>query len=201
MSSARPLPSSPHKGEGAAAARGGAEASGSAQSGTSPLAGDDGRGAGIALWPSVLLFLLAFGADRLHKFLQISVFGWRGGEFVSVNPYFDYVLVWNTGISYSLFNNLPVSVLGIGMLVAIVALSVWWWRSTDPLVRAGLALCIGGALSNALDRWLYGAVADFFHAHYGPYSFYIFNIADTAITFGVILLVLDFLGLGRRRNT
>jgi len=154
-----------------------------------------------ALWPSIILFLVAFGADRLHKFLQISVFGWQGGEFVPVNAFFNYVLVWNTGISYSLFNTLPVWMLGIGMLVAIVALGVWWWRAQAPLIRAGLALCIGGALSNALDRWIYGGVADFFHFHYGPYSFYIFNLADTAITFGVILLVLDFLGLGRRRNT
>ena len=208
-SSAHPLPS---KREGGVSVGGTDADSRQAQANTSPLAGEDGRGeatstirnaarATVALWPSIILFLVAFGADRLHKFLQISVLGWQGGEFVPVNAFFNYVLVWNTGISYSLFNTLPVWVLGIGMLVAIVALGVWWWRAQAPLIRAGLALCIGGALSNALDRWVYGGVADFFHFHYGPYSFYIFNLADTAITFGVILLVLDFLGLGRRRNT
>jgi signal peptidase II len=87
------------------------------------------------------------------------------------------------------------------MLAAIVALGVWWWNARQPLVRAGLALALGGAASNALDRVLYGAVADFFHFHYGPHSFYIFNVADSAITLGVILLILDFLPLGRRRNT
>jgi signal peptidase II len=148
-----------------------------------------------------VLFVLAFGADRLHKFLQISVFHWQGGEFVSLTSFFDYVLVWNTGISYGLFTSLPVAVLGFLMLVAIVALAAWWWQARQPLVRAGLALAIGGAASNALDRWIYGAVADFFHFHYGPYSFYIFNLADTAITFGVILLILDFLGVARRRNS
>jgi signal peptidase II len=154
-----------------------------------------------SLWVSLTLFLVAFGADRLHKFVQIAVYGWKGGEYVPVTNFFDYVLVWNTGISYGLFATLPVLVLGLLMLVAIVALSVWWWQAKSSVLRAGLALCIGGAASNALDRWLYGGVADFFHFHYGPYSFYIFNLADAAITLGVIVLVLDFLGLGRPRHT
>ncbi|MNT97642.1 Lipoprotein signal peptidase [compost metagenome] len=84
------------------------------------------------------------------------------------------------------------------MLVAIAALSVWWWRASDMLVRLGLALCVGGALSNALDRLIYGAVADFFHFHWAGWSFYIFNLADMAITLGVILLFIDLLGITRR---
>jgi len=174
----------------------------------------------VRVWPSLVLFVVAFGLDRVHKFVQVSMscisgscvpaagfvtpasaFGWKGGEYVQVTSFFDYVLVWNTGISYGLFTTLPVVLLGIVMIVAIIALGVWWWRADGALLRAGLALCIGGALSNALDRWIYGGVADFFHFHYGQYSFYIFNLADAAITAGVILLLLDFVGVGRRRNT
>ncbi len=152
-----------------------------------------------SVWLSLGLFLLAFGADRIQKYIQIAVFGWQGGEFVSVTPFFNYMLVWNTGVSYNLFAAVPVVVLGLLMVVAIVALGVWWVRAKAPLIRAGLALCIGGALSNAVDRWLYGAVADFFHFHWQQYSFYVFNLADTAITFGVILLILDFIGVGPRK--
>jgi signal peptidase II len=152
------------------------------------------------LWPSLLLFVLAFGIDRLHKFLQIVVFGWQGNEFVSIAPFFDYVLVWNKGISYGLLTSVPVAVLGALMAVAIVALGVWWWRANSAIVRAGLAVCIGGALSNATDRWVYGGVADFFYFHWQQYSFYIFNLADAAITIGVGLLVLDFLGVGRAKT-
>ena len=154
-----------------------------------------------SLWPSIVLFLAAFGADRLQKFVQIVVFGWKGGEYFPVTPFFDYVLVWNTGISYGLFATLPVLVLGLLMLAAIIGLSAWWWQAKSSLLRAGLALCIGGAASNARDRVLYGGVADFFHFHYEQYSFYIFNLADAAITVGVIVLILDFLGLGRPRHT
>lgn len=170
---------------------------------------------------SLMAAVLAFGIDRAQKGFHIAadcyaigqaacvaVFsayhppgltGWRGGEVVPVASFFDYVLVWNTGISYGLFDGLPVWALGLVMLVAIVALSVWWWRSEGLLVRLGLALCIGGALSNALDRLLYGAVADFFHFYWQGWSFYIFNLADVAITLGVVLLFADLL-LPRRKS-
>ncbi len=153
-----------------------------------------------AVLPSIVLLLLGFGLDRVHKFVQIEWLGWRGGEWVPVTPFFDYVLVWNTGISYGLFSNLPVWALGVVIAVALVALSIWWWRADSALIRAGLALAIGGALSNALDRAVYGAVADFFHFHWGEWSFYIFNLADVAISAGVGLLFLDLLGVGRRRR-
>lgn len=149
---------------------------------------------------SLALLALAVVADRLHKHVQIEVLGWRGGELVPVTGFFDYVLVWNTGVSYGLFGDLPLWMLGVVIVAATTALAVWWWRTDQPVVRAGLALCIGGALSNAIDRLLYGAVADFFHFHWQAYSFYIFNIADMAITAGVLLLVLDVLGIGRGKT-
>jgi len=168
---------------------------------------------------SLMAAILAFGIDRAHKAFQVSsdciaigaspcveifthyvplsMSGWRGGEVVQVTSFFDYVLVWNTGISYGMLAGMPPWALGVVMLVAIAALSVWWVRADSALIRVGLALCIGGALSNALDRLIYGAVADFFHFHWGTWSFYIFNLADVFITFGVILLILDLLGVGR----
>lgn len=169
---------------------------------------------------SLVLLIFAFVVDRVHKFVQVSwdcvqvgagrcidyslvpspsMASWTGGEIVPVTPFFDYVLVWNTGISYGLLGSLPVWAIGGLMAVALVLLCVWWWRSDAVLVRAGLALCIGGALSNALDRLLYGAVADFFHFHWQEWSFYIFNIADAMITAGVLLLILDVLGIGRHK--
>lgn len=169
---------------------------------------------------SLMAAIIAFGIDRAQKAFHIagecyalaeaacvgvpymyqplSLTGWRGGEVLTVTPFFDYVLVWNTGISYGLLDGQPVWALGLVMLVAIAALSVWWWRASDMLVRLGLALCVGGALSNALDRLIYGAVADFFHFHWAGWSFYIFNLADMAITLGVILLFIDLLGITRR---
>lgn len=175
----------------------------------------------LSILSSLLLALLAFGLDRAHKafaiagdciaigaapcldaynaYIPFAFTNWRGGEIVRVTGFFDYVLVWNTGISYGLLANLPAWGLGVIMVAALIALVIWWLRADSQLIRLGLALCIGGALSNGLDRLLYGAVADFFHFHWGSASFYIFNIADMAITLGVILLILDLFGIGRPR--
>ncbi len=71
------------------------------------------------------------------------------------------------------------------MSLAITAL-LWFWacRTDRALSAAALALVIGGALANAFDRGLRGAVADFFHFHYGDFSWYVFNLADVAIVAG-----------------
>ena len=153
-----------------------------------------------AAFISLALGLVAFALDRGHKFYQIEMAGWRGGEYVPVTPFFDYVLVWNTGISYGLLGDMPLPVLGAIIVVAILALLWWWWHADQLLVRAGLMIAVGGALSNGIDRVLYGAVADFFHFHWQDFSFYIFNIADAAITLGVLLLILDLIGIGGRRG-
>ena len=149
----------------------------------------------VSLFWGVAAFLL----DRVHKFYQLEMAGWRGGEYVRVTDFFDYVLVWNTGISYGLFGDVPLVVLGVVIALAIVALLVWWWNAAHALVQTGLMFCIGGAASNAVDRVVYGAVADFFHFHWGEMSFYIFNIADVAISFGVLLLILDLIGFGHKK--
>lgn len=159
------------------------------------------RAAITRLAPSLIFALVAFGADRLHKYIQLVGFGWTGGEYVPVTDFFDYVLVWNSGISYGLLGELPLWALALLIAAALIGLAVWWWRADSTLLRTGLAFAIGGALSNALDRWLYGAVADFFHFHWQNYSFYIFNLADLAITLGVMLLLLDFVGIGRGKRS
>lgn len=140
---------------------------------------------------SVWLGLLAFALDRGQKFYQIEIAHWRGGEFIPVTPFFDYVLVWNPGISYGLLNGLPVPALLAIMGMAVLFLGVWWLKAKEPLVRAGLAMILGGAISHLVDRAIYKAVPDFFYFHVGEWSFYIFNLSDTAISLGVLLLVLD----------
>ena len=152
------------------------------------------------LWLSLLFGLIAFAADRAHKYIQVELFHWPEGYFTPLTPFFDLGLVFNPGISYGLLGSLPLWAIGILVVAALCALLVWWWRANSLLVRAGLAFCIGGAASNALDRVIYpGGVADFFHFHLGEWSFYIFNVADAAITLGVGLLLLDLLGVGRSR--
>jgi len=140
---------------------------------------------------SLILGGCVFVFDRLHKFYQLEIVGWSGGEFIRVTSFFNYVLVWNTGISYGLLDFLPIAALLAIMAAAMAMLGIWWVRADTILVRCGLAICLGGAASHVIDRWIYGAVPDFFHFHWDKWSFYVFNISDSAITIGVGLLLLD----------
>jgi signal peptidase II len=114
----------------------------------------------------------------------------------SVAPFTDFVVVWNRGVSYGMFQQ--DSDLGRWLLVglsiaAALALGIWMSRAGTRLLAIALGLIIGGAIGNAIDRAVFGAVFDFVHLHAGTWSWYVFNIADAAIVAGVIGLILDSL--------
>jgi signal peptidase II len=137
------------------------------------------------------LALLVFVVDQAHKWWMLSIYDIGAHQPVKFTPILDLVLVWNKGVSYGLFNANPQSFL-IGMSLLVCAV-LWGWlcRSARPLTAAALGLVIGGALANALDRFLHGAVADFFLLHWGGWSWYVFNLADMAIVAGVALLLYE----------
>jgi signal peptidase II len=132
--------------------------------------------------------------------LYVYDIGSRG--IVTITPFFDLVLVWNPGISYGLLpQDSAIGRLGLILfaLVASLALAIWLARVTSRLAAISIGLIIGGALGNALDRILYGAVADFFSFHAFGLEWYIFNIADTAIVAGVAGLLYDSLFGGHKK--
>jgi signal peptidase II len=123
---------------------------------------------------------------------------------IVVTPFLDLVMVWNRGVSYGLFQAGGLTgtiVLIVFSLVAVVALS-WWLRTADRRILAwGLGLIIGGALGNVIDRAIYGAVVDFFRFHAFGYDWYVFNVADAAITVGVVALLVDAFARPEAKNS
>lgn len=116
-------------------------------------------------------------------------------------PFAQLVVVWNRGVSYGLLQQ--DGELGRWLLVAVsvlasAALTVWMARAETRLVAGSLGLIVGGAVGNAIDRVVYGAVFDFVHLHGGGWSWYVFNVADAAIVFGVVGLLYDGLWIERR---
>ena len=115
---------------------------------------------------------------------------------IQILPFFNLVMVWNPGVSYGLFPAHTIwgtAFLVLFQLVAVIGLSWWLWNSTRRSLAIGLGLVIGGAIGNLVDRAIYGRVADFFHFYVQAYDWYVFNVADCAITLGVIALLYDAL--------
>ena len=142
---------------------------------------------------------LALAADqgsKLYMLYGAGFFHMPPGAAVPVLPFFNLMMVWNRGISYGLFpaNSRVGTTVLVVISILVVALLIWWlWRSTSQWLTAGFGLIVGGALGNVIDRLVYGRVADFFHFYGFGYDWYIFNIADVAITFGAIAIIYDVL--------
>lgn len=139
------------------------------------------------------LAALTLGLDQLSKWWIIGGLKLPAVGTVPVLPFLSFTWVENRGVSMGLFAMDGAA--GRWLLVAIAAaiavvVSVWIGRTRDPVERTALALVLGGAIGNIVDRVRFGYVADFLHLHVGSWSFYVFNVADAAITVGVALLLL-----------
>lgn len=141
--------------------------------------------------------------DQATKQYFFDLLETRGIGYVEVLPNFNLVRVWNYGVSFGMFNTdawygpwLFVAV----ALAIVAALFTWMWRATSRLVAVALGLVIGGALGNIVDRIRWNAVFDFLDVHVGEWHWPAFNLADSGITVGVILLLADGLLSGRRSS-
>jgi signal peptidase II len=144
----------------------------------------------------------AAAADQALKWWLLYGFGLTEHSRVPVAPFVDLVLAWNTGISYGFLQNpgpLWQAALLAFKLAAIGLLLVWMTRTRSRLAGMSLGLIIGGAVGNAVDRLLHGAVMDFVLLHISgatwTFQWYVFNLADAAIVAGVAGLVYESLFL------
>ena len=156
------------------------------------------RRVSVLLRSGLIAATAALAIDQASKLWLLNVFdlGRRGG--VTLTPFFDLVLAWNTGISYGWFQDtgpFGQAILLAIKVIAVVVLAIWMARSGTRLAAIGLGLIIGGAVGNGIDRLAYGAVVDFalLHAQIGgkTYNWYVFNLADVAIVAGVTGLLYD----------
>jgi signal peptidase II len=137
----------------------------------------------------LLIAAITFGLDQLSKWWVLGVLNLDEREPIAVTSFFELAMVWNKGISYSLFSTDMQWLLAGLMLVIASVMAKWLWTTTDAWQGRALGLIIGGALGNALDRVLHGGVADFVHLHWHNFSWYIFNLADVAIVAGAAIMI------------
>lgn len=148
------------------------------------------------LWLSALTIFL----DQVSKQLIIKRMAWF--EVQPLIPHLNLVHMRNTGAAFSMLSSLPpwtFALLGVAVSIGIVL-----WMRRNPrgqgIVAAALALILGGALGNVIDRVRHGYVTDFIDFYVGNWHFAAFNVADIAISTGAGLLILDMLLEYRRER-
>lgn len=138
------------------------------------------------------LAALIFIADQLSKYAIIHRLRLPELGSIELLPVLSLTWVENRGVSMGMLTaGSDTGRWMLVMLTAVIALVVafWAWRSRSRLEHLALGLVLGGAFGNILDRIRLGYVADFVHLHLGHWSFYVFNVADAAITMGVAILL------------
>jgi len=148
----------------------------------------------------IVLALIVLILDQASKNFVVNGFNvdqWQGGPLA---PFLDYALRFNRGISFSLLTQdsfTGVSLLTAFSILVSAFLLAWLWRQKSRLTGAGIGLIIGGALGNAVDRVIHGAVVDFLDLHILNQHLFVFNVADAGISVGVAILVVDGLWVER----
>lgn len=142
--------------------------------------------------------------DQVTKAMVRSSFELHQGATV-IAGLFDLTRVHNAGAAFGMMNTMDfpfkTAILALIATVALAGLAAYGMMlpASQRLSRMGLALIVGGAAGNLIDRIRYGYVIDFVDLYWRDWHFWAFNVADAAITFGVVLMILDILGVGRHR--
>lgn len=155
-------------------------------------------GSGVWRWLGVALIILML--DQLTKIAVVGAFQW--GETLPITSFFNLVRVHNPGAAFSFLADAGGwqrwFFTGLGVLAAGVMVYLLRMHAGQTLFCLALSLLLGGAVGNVIDRLLYSYVIDFLDFYYGTWHFPAFNVADSAITVGAGLLILDELLRVRR---
>lgn len=162
------------------------------------MASSSSRSSSLLPWLAIAALVIV--ADQFTKTLIVGWF--QLGDSRTVTSFFNLVRVHNTGAAFSFLAGASgwQRWFFVGLGAAAAVFIVWLLRSHggQRLFATALALILGGALGNVVDRLLHGHVVDFIQVHYGGWYFPSFNVADSAITVGAALLILDELRRVRR---
>jgi signal peptidase II len=143
---------------------------------------------------ALILAITIFVVDQIVKWIVLNPIGLAyEGDNVEILPFFDLTLVYNEGVSLGLLSaNEAWQRWALVALTGAIALFVlrWLWKEENRNDALGLGMIFGGAVGNLLDRIRFGHVVDYADLHFGTFRpFLVFNVADAAITIGVLILL------------
>jgi signal peptidase II len=148
---------------------------------------------------AVILAGFVIVADQFSKWL-VMVEIMQPPRVIPVLPLLNIVMAWNTGVSFSMLRDTGPQLLSAVAILVSAGLTLWLAQISQPVPAYGVGLVVGGAIGNVVDRFRFGAVFDFIDFYVGDWHWPAFNLADSAITTGVILLLFDGLFQGRDRG-
>ena len=138
-----------------------------------------------------IIVLVVFFLDRLSKNYILNIVEIDNTIDIYINSYLNLYLIWNKGIAFGLFtfdNNIAYNL--ISAIIALISLTIIILIvKNDGIKKYALMFVLGGALSNLFDRVYYSSVPDFIDLHIKEFHWFVFNVADIFITFGVICLI------------
>ena len=151
----------------------------------------------------ILTIFISFILDRISKIVAINFFLKNDLESFYFNPFLNFILIWNQGVAFGLFDSEDIKYHLISLLVFLIMCFLIFLLIKSKLVfeKFSYGLIIGGAFGNFFDRLYYGAVPDFIDFHLKDFHWFTFNVADICITIGIVFLIIfDTLNLKTNNN-
>jgi len=144
-------------------------------------------------WIFLVVITVMFLTDRVSKNYVIDFFLNYGSDSYYFNSFLNFVLLWNTGMAFGIFesDNYTYHIFSFLIFLVIIFLVIWLFRTGRKIEKTSIALITGGALGNWFDRMVYNAVPDFIDLHYLDFHWFVFNVSDIIISFGILLLILS----------
>lgn len=119
---------------------------------------------------------------------------------IDVTSFFNLSMVWNQGVSFGMFQSDNPWPLVIIALIISIAFGIWLYKSKSWVEALSLSFIVGGALGNVIDRIRYGAVADFLDFYTGDWHYPAFNLADSLISVGIVVLIIHSVFWGDKKE-
>ena len=151
---------------------------------------------------NLIIVLIIFLIDRFSKMYILKIAEIKDTVDIYVNSYLNFYLIWNKGIAFGLFSFDEKFIYSIitAIIVTITLVILIMIIKSEGFKKYSLLFVFGGSLGNIFDRIYYSAVPDFIDLHINDFHWFVFNVADILITFGIICLIINEIFINKKNE-
>ena len=139
----------------------------------------------------LIVLIAIFSLDRISKLYVLNILSEKGQVDIYINEFINIFLIWNTGIGFGLlsFDDKTIYFIISVIIILINLILIYLVFNSDRLRSYSYLIILGGSFGNLFDRFYYSAVPDFIDLNYKGFHWFVFNVADIFISFGIICLI------------